>query len=124
MPRPNKPTKHRQQDDLAHDKLLDLLHEIEPQLASFSEAYRRLIKSIDWNVSIYGYLKGHQMSNVYLVGLKEKLKVITDMLVDAGNQYMSLVLAGVCPADKMETIEDGLRSLRANHDGAFRYLHA
>ncbi|KAL0639194.1 hypothetical protein Q9L58_001653 [Maublancomyces gigas] len=116
------PTEDPQQDGLASDGLLNLLHDIEPKLASVKKAHAGFVGCVAWNVSVYGRTKGCKMSEVYLVGMEGKLGVVTGMLVDASGQYMSLVLSGVCPADKMETIEDGLRSLRADHDTVLRYL--
>lgn len=122
MSNPDTLIEDSQQDGLAYDELLDLLHGIEPQLAFIKKAHAGFARCVGWNVSVYGTMKGCKMSEVPLVAMEEKLGVISGMLVDAGGQYMSLILSGMCPADKMGTIEDGLRSLRADHDKVLRYL--
>lgn len=115
MAQPNTQTAH-QQVDLTYDKLLSLLHSIEPQVASLTADYNKIAQCVKWNTSVHGFENGRQFSEIYVKAISERLGLVSASLTDAGNHYMALVLAGVCPADKIETIEDGLRSLRADHD--------
>lgn len=88
------------------DDLLDHLHLIDPQLASLKAEFSHLAR---WDVS-------PKVRRDYLAVLTARLQSITAMLVGAGNQYMALVVGGGGCTDKMDTIEEGLWSLRREHD--------
>lgn len=88
------------------EDLLNHLHLIDPQLASLKAEFSHLAR---WDVS-------PKVRRDYLAVLTARLQPITAMLVGAGDQYMALVVGGGGCADKMDTIEEGLWSLRREHD--------
>lgn len=102
----SEPTVNPPQSD---NDLLNDLHLIDPQLASLKQDFSRLARCVRGGVAVTVYQS-------YLAVLRRKLEPITAMLADAGNRYMALIVGGGGCADKVETIEGGLWSLRRDHD--------
>lgn len=94
------------------NELLDHLHLIDPQLASLKAEFSHLAR---WDVS-------PRVRRDYLALLTARLQSVTAMLVGAGDQYMALVVGGGGCVDKMDTIEEGLWSLRREYDGVLEGL--